>query len=115
MSLILDVKLDPTANPPVIISNRDVNAEGQVIRWRKASDATIDFDFERLDELDQVYFPCQSIDEDRKRVRCNNRAPTVPMNPPDYPYTIVVKSGGITYDSTRRGGGQPQDKPVIRN
>lgn len=112
MSLILDVRLDPTANPAVIISERRATANGEVIRWRKINGADPDFDIVRLDDLDQVNFPCQSIDEDRVRARCNNRAP---IGPTEYPYTIVVESGGVRYDTTRRGGGPPQDKPVIRN
>lgn len=112
MPLILDVRLDPTANPPVIISDRRAKANDRDIVWRKRKNAgSLDFDFVRLDDLDQVNFPGQSIDEEMDRARCGNRAPA---GATEYPYTIVVESGGVRYTSTETGA-PPQDKPVIRN
>lgn len=112
MSLVIYVRLDPNANPAVVISERRITAKGEDILWRKPKNADPDFDFVRLDDLDQVNFPGQGIDKNRDGVRCNNRAP---VGETEYPYTIVVESGGFRYDSTLHGAGRPQDKPVIRN
>jgi len=113
MPLIIDVRLDITANPPVIISDRRAKANGQAVVWRKRRNAgSPDFDIVRLEGLDQVNFPGQGIDEDMKRASCENRAPA---GPTEYPYNIVVESGGTQYDATLTGGAPPQDKPVIRN
>ena len=110
--LKLEVHLDTSLNPPVRISNRSANASGARVRWEKKKNANPDFKFVRLNDLDQVHFNQQSIDLDQKKVRCNNRAP---FDSTRYPYTLVVESGGVEYDSTIQGGGPGGDKPVIRN
>jgi hypothetical protein len=107
----LEVSLDTTLNPQVIISNLDLNAGGRSIRWIRKPGET--FTFVRLNALDQANFNEQSIKRDRTRVSCNNRAPdsggTV-----KYWYEIVVDLNGLEYKSTKTGP-NPGDKPVIRN
>ncbi len=106
--VVLEVSLDTTLNPPVVISDRKLNAVGRKIQWKRKKGET--FEFDRLNELDQAYFYRQSIDVDRKKITCNNRAPAGP----EYPYVIVVTQGGVKYDSTKTGP-NPDGKPVIRN
>lgn len=107
----LEVSLDTTLNPPVIISNLDLKAGGRSIRWIRKPGET--FTFVRLNALDQANFNEQGIKRDRTRVSCNNRAPdsggTV-----KYWYEIVVDLNGQEYKSTKTGP-NPGDKPVIRN
>ena len=72
----LKVSLDLSANadPNVVISDRRLKAKGAKIRWEKDDD-NHDFKFKRLNELNQALFNQQSIDLDREKIRCNNRAP----------------------------------------
>ncbi len=107
---ILDVSLDITLDPQVIISNRKLNAGGKKIKWVRKDDDN-NFNFERINDLNQSYFNKQSISLDRQKVTCNNRAPD---DNKDYPYEIVVIWNGNPYNSTKSGA--PGDgKPVIRN
>lgn len=107
---VLEVHLDPALDPPVIISNRDLDASGKKIRWKR-NDAVHEFSFKRLNELNQAYFYRQSIDLDRQQVRCNNRAPNTND---EYPYEIVITWNNNDYSSTKSGA-PPGGKPVIRN
>lgn len=108
---VLEVSLDTTLNPPVVISNRNLKASGRKIRWKRKKGQT--FTFERLGELDQAYFNNQSINMERTRIRCDNRAPDS-GDSDKYEYVITVEWNGNEYTSTKSGapGG---DKPVIRN
>jgi hypothetical protein len=106
----LEVSLNPALNPPVVVSNRDLNAKGRRIRWQRKKNET--FTFERLEELDQAYFNKQSISLDRDRINCGNRAPE--NSTVEYEYVIVVKLNGQEYTSTKPGP-NPDGKPVIRN
>jgi hypothetical protein len=95
----------------VTISNPDLEAKGRKIRWRRKAGET--FKFERLNDLNQVYFNKQGINLDRTKVSCSNRAPDT--NGSDkYHYEILVKLGNDVYSSTKAGA-PPDDKPVIRN
>jgi len=110
--VVLEVSLDTSLNPAVVISNRDLKASGRKIRWnRKQGQA---FNFVRLDELDQAYFNNQSINLDRTKIRCDNRAPDT-GDSDKFPYVIVVELDGQQYDSTVQSGAPGEDKPVIRN
>jgi hypothetical protein len=109
--LELEVSLDTGKNPPVEISNPDVDAGGRKIRWvRKAGET---FAFESLNGLNQVYFNDQGINMNRTRIKCNNRAPNT-GGTDKYPYEIIVKQGTDVY-SSKKEGAPPDDKPVIRN
>ena len=109
-SAILEVSLNPTLDPQVIISSRDFDAKGQKIRWIRSDDVH-EFNFTNLNFLTQVYFNRQSIDLDGQLVKCRNRAQE---NDHKYEYEIVVSYNGNVYTSTKSGapGG---GKPVIRN
>ena len=117
---ILKVSLDidpPEGEAAVIISERDCKANNKNIRWVRAQDegeddVSPDFEFWRLNELDQAEFPYQGISQNRHRVFCNNDAPDTTQ---EYKYVLVVKYDGIEYDSTETGGLPPNPKPVIRN
>jgi len=109
---VLEVSLDTTLNPPVVISNRNLKAGGRKIRWKRKKGQT--FTFERLGELDQAYFYNQAINMSRTKIRCDNRAPDS-GDTDKYPYVIVVEDGGVEYTSTVENGAPPSDKPVIRN
>lgn len=104
----LVVSLNPALDPPVIISNRKLDAEGRSIRWTRKKGET--FTFKRLNGLDQAYFNKQSINKKRTRVSCGNRAP----DGQDFTYEIVVTLNNAEYTSTKSGG-PGGDKPVIRN
>jgi len=108
--VVLEVELNPGLDPPVIISNRDLTAEGKKIRWKRNDDVH-DFEFKRLNDLDQAYFNEQSIDLDRQKVKCNNRAPD---NTDAFEYEIIVRWDDNDYSSTKSGS-PPDGKPVIRN
>lgn len=110
-NLVLDVSLDTTDDPPVIISSRDSDATGRKIVWRR-KDTVNDFEFTRLNDLNQWNFPKQSIDMNRRAVRCSNKAPKDPGA--KYPYEIIVTLGTTEYSSTKSGA-PPDGKPVIRN
>ena len=107
----LEVSLDTSLNPAVIISDPDLKASGRRIRWNRKQNES--FTCERLNDLDQAYFNCQSINKSRTRVTCNNRAPDT-GDTDQYEYEIIVKWNNILYSSTKSGapGG---GKPVIRN
>lgn len=107
----LEVSLNTGLNPPVIISDPDLKANGRKIRWTRKEGEN--FTFERLNDLDQAYFNDQSINMARTKISCKNRAPDT-GDADKYPYEIVVKWNGDEYNSTKEGapGG---GKPVIRN
>jgi len=104
----LVVSLNPALDPPVIISNRRLNAEGRDIRWNRKKGES--FTFKSLKGLDQAYFNKQSINLKRNRISCGNRAP----DGVDFTYEIVVTLNGVDYTTTKTGG-PGEDKPVIRN
>ena len=107
----LEVSLDTGVNPAVTVSNPDLEAKGRKIRWTRKAGQT--FKFERLNDLNQVYFDKQSINLNRTKISCNNRAPDA--NGADkYHYEILVKLGNDVYSTTKQGA-PPDDKPVIRN
>ena len=108
---VLEVGLDTTLNPPVVISNRNLKASGRKIRWKRKKGQT--FTFESLEELDQAYFNNQSINMSRTKISCDNRAPNS-GDTEKYAYVIVVEYNGQKYDSTKTGP-NPDNKPVIRN
>lgn len=97
--------------PAVEIDERDCVADKKNLRWEPAPGA-LNFDFWRLNDLDQAEFPYQGITSDRQRVFCNNEAPDTTE---EFEYTIVVKYNNVLYDSTDRSGTDPNPKPVIRN
>lgn len=109
--LELEVSLDINKNPAVEVSNPDAKAEGRKIRWRPKEGET--FKFERLNDLNQWYFNKQSINLDRTKISCSNRAPDT-NGADEYHYEIKVKLGNNVYSSNKTGG-PPDDKPVIRN
>ena len=108
----LKVSLDttPGANPAVIVSSRNVNLKGKNVRWKRDKNGP-EFEFWRLNDLDQAAFPFQGINKKRTRAFCNNKAPD-PSSP--YEYTIIVKYDNVYYDTTMSGI-PPNPKPVIRN
>ncbi len=106
----LEVSLDTSLNPAVIISDTDVKAKGRRIRWNRKSGES--FTIERLNDLNQAYFNCQSINIARTKISCNNRAPDT-GDADEYEYEIIVKLNDILYSSTKDGVGG--GKPVIRN
>ena len=107
----LEVSLDTGLNPPVIISNQDLKANGRKIRWIRKEGET--FTFERLNALNQVYFNDQGINKSRTKIKCNNRAPDT-GDTDKYWYEIIVMWNGNAYSSTKNGV-PPGDKPVVRN
>jgi len=110
-TMVLDVSLNTGEDPPVIISSRDSDATGRKIIWRR-KDPEHAFEFTRLNDLNQWYFPNQSIDMNRKAVRCYNKAPKDPDK--TYEYEIKVTFDNVIYTSTKSGS-PPGGKPVIRN
>ena len=111
--LVLKVSLNLAEDPPVLISDPRAVARGKNrIRWVRDDD-TLDFEFLRLNELDQAYFNRQSINLNRTRINCRNRAPDSDPKV-DYVYEIVVRYNGNNYKSTAPGA-PPGGRPVIRN
>lgn len=104
----LVVSLHIGLDPEVRISEHKLDAAGRKIRWKRKKNET--FKFKRLNELDQAYFNKQSIDLDRKKITCNNRAPAGK----DFEYEIIVTLNGTDHTSTKSGS-PPGGKPVIRN
>lgn len=107
---VLEVSLNPGGDPEVVVSEPDLEASGKKIRWVR-KDNVHEFDFERLNDLNQAYFNKQSIGLDRQKISCNNRAPDTDEK---FEYEIVVLWNGNPYDSTKSGS-PPDGKPVIRN
>ena len=101
-TVILDVSLDTSANPPVIISNRIKKAaKGDKIKWKKKS-GSLDFKFTDFAGDDP---PFDNVDKADKKIECDFEPPTKidPEKETDYPYTITVKYNGESYTSDETG------------
>lgn len=100
---------DPTANPNLIIRNRDKNVRGNNIKWTREGD--LEFEFYDLEGLPTALFPDQRVFANGKSITSKNLAP---IRRHDYEYTLIVMYLGNEYNSTIRGV-PPNPKPVIRN
>lgn len=110
-TVILDVNLDTTANPPVQISNRNqLAASGDKIKWKKQSGAP-DFKFTDFQPQSSP-FNNVSISDDKIECDFSTAAP----GGTEFPYTITVEYDGQSYTSDEAKVKQPDEgRAVIRN
>jgi hypothetical protein len=112
-TLQLTVDLDTTANPAVIISNRNPQAEaGAKIKWLKKTGAA-DFN---INSFDPQSTPFDNVSVTATKIECDFNPPSGDPEGTDYPYTITVTYDGNTYSSDKLEGPEPTgDRAVIRN
>lgn len=105
-TVILDVELDTSANPPVEISNRTQKVpKGDKIKWMKKGNQSFKFnDF--VPEED----PFDDVKISDNKIECNFKpGDTDPGT--DFPYTITVESDGKYYTSDETGVSKTE--PVV--
>ena len=109
----LDVDLDTSKDPAVIISDRDKGAiSGDKIKWKKGPDAA-SFEFSDFGPQGGEF---GNVDVAHNKIECD----FVTGKPADtaHPYTILVKDDdGCIYSSDKKDGVVNPDsgKAVIRN
>lgn len=105
----IEVSLDTSANPPVLVS-RDVNVSNRRVKWTRADDS---FEFlpKSMVDLETGKFPSPKVDA--HLITCRNKFKKNDKSE----YTIWVKTpDNLEYSSTTKVLGDPGgEKPVIRN
>lgn len=112
-TLILDVNLDTTKNPPVEIGNR--NAKGDVggkIKWKKESGAP-DFTFSGFDPQSM---PFKNVKIADNKIECDFDPAAGTPGDTKFPYTVTVCYNKTTYTSDEAEVSLPTEgRAVIRN
>lgn len=111
-TLNLDVSLDTSANPPVVISSRKADANsGDKIKWHREGGA-LAFKFTSF-EPEAV--PFTNVDVADNKTECDFQPGSDPSGT-EYQYTITVEYDGDTYTSDEADVTVPTEgKAVIRN
>jgi len=105
MAIQIQVKLDPTATPPVTLipKNQAVNRGNESIEWTPF--ASESFTFKSLTGLPNPPFSNLSVTNSMVTVTDNNTGAG------DYPYTIVVTLNGTDYSSAEQFRRHPVPGP----
>ena len=105
----LNVRLDTTADPPVIISNRNacVNS-GNEITWQTKGRPSF-----KLEGFDPQSSPFGRVSINDDRIECHFSTTDDPGT--RYLYTITVEHSGKRYSSDKKAGSISEGKAVIRN
>lgn len=106
----IQVSLDTSANPPVTCNPKttSVNQGNQTINWTQAQNQS--FTFTSLTFANNpTCFGTPVVSNTGISVTDNNTAAG------DYPYTIVVTSGGIEYSTAKSGPTAGGSDPTIQN
>ena len=114
-TVTLNVELNTTANPPVIISNRQQTAtSGSKIRWQK-KDNNDNFDITTLAPTGTgEAFSTATTGGSGQWLETTFSDGGAPAGT-DFPYTLTVSSGGTNYNSTQVEPEPDNGRPVIRN
>lgn len=109
MAIQIQVKLDTTANPPVTLipNHQAVNRGNQSIEWTPFANETFTFVSLTFTTTPNP-FSTPTVSNSQISVTDNNSSTA------DYPYVIVVSSGGVQY-STAPGLTADNSTPVIKN
>ena len=107
----IEVDLDTSANPPVIVARKTNVKSGKKIKWKKAAGAP-DFQFTGFNGDSP---PFESVDISDSKIECDFNTPPADPEGKEYAYTITVQLGKDTYTTTKQEMDPAGDKPVIRN
>jgi plastocyanin len=107
----IDVQLNITANPPVILSTRNQQVSaGDTIKWKK-KDNNDSFTITSLDP-NVAPFSQPVVGGGGNNLSCTYEPGN---NPGPFPYTLTVTSAGQTYNTTDTSRKRDEGRPVIRN
>ena len=107
----IDVELNTSANPPVILSTRNQQATaGDTIKWKK-KDNNDSFTITSL-EPNGTPFSQPEVGGSGNNLSCTFEPGTETGS---FPYTLTVTSAGTAYTTTDASRERDEGRPVIRN